>query len=90
VRTRDGQWTNCKIVRSSLGYIHSGMDLFYQRGTVATISDAQGNFTLENAPPGDGHARIEAADGKSTSRIAPVQVPAGETWLSILLPEPAG
>ena len=79
VRTRDGQWANRKIVWSSLGYIHSGMDLFYQSGTVATISDAQGNFTLENVPPGDGHVRIEAADGKSTSCIAPVQVPAGET-----------
>jgi hypothetical protein len=61
VRTRDDRWADRKIVWSSRGELFDGMTLFYAAGAVSTISDSEGNFTLENVPPGIGHVAIKDA-----------------------------
>ncbi|HVY70432.1 MAG TPA: carboxypeptidase regulatory-like domain-containing protein, partial [Verrucomicrobiae bacterium] len=62
-----------------LGKLQSGRDVYFAPGTHTTASDAEGNFTLPNLPPGDGQVEIRDTDGKSVSCVTPVQVPAGET-----------
>jgi hypothetical protein len=77
VRTRDGHWSNRKIVWNALGQLHSGMDI--SSGVVSTVSGPGGDFVLEHVPPGDGQVRIKAPADKSSLCITPVQVATGET-----------
>jgi hypothetical protein len=53
------------------------MTLFYAAGAVSTTSDPEGNFTLENVPPGIGHVSIKEA-GVIICQ-SPVEVPPGGT-----------
>ena len=79
VHTRDGQWAERILEWLPTGHLTSWMAVDYDSKGFSARSDANGNFTLEHVPPGDG--RIEMFNGAGTATIlsASVQVDPGET-----------
>jgi len=79
VRTWDNQWAARKIIWTSHGELFDGMTLFYSAGAVAATSDVDGNFTIENVPPGIGRIEIEETTSHHRICLTPVEVPPGKT-----------
>jgi hypothetical protein len=79
VRTGDGHWIDRKVKWLGTGRLTSWMTLDYDSKSFYAWSDASGNFTLENVPPGD--CRVEMDDRPGTAPILSpsVHVNPGET-----------
>lgn len=79
VRTRDGPYAGCKVKWIRSGNLTSWMTVFYRSEGFAAESNASGEFTLENVPPGAGRLVAECGAG-ATSILSPsIQVNPGET-----------
>ncbi len=79
VRTYDGQWVDRKIKWQQTGRLTSWMTLYYASEGCSARSDANGNFTLEHVPPGDGRVAIDDDAGAAPILSAAIEVNPGET-----------
>ena len=78
VRTRDGQWTDRKVKWERTGNLTSWMTLFYEPEGFSARSDANGKFSLEQVPPGDGRVAIDDGPGTAPILSAAIRVNPGE------------
>ncbi|HZR16230.1 MAG TPA: sigma-70 family RNA polymerase sigma factor [Verrucomicrobiae bacterium] len=79
VRTADGQWSNRKLIWGHPGRLTDWMTVFYDPKGSSAVSDANGSFTMEHIPPGDGHVIIDDGPGSPSIISRSVRVDPGQT-----------